>query len=225
MTLEVEILHRQGAFTLDTRFSADDGVTALIGHSGSGKTTLVKAISGLIRPDRARIAVSGVVFVDSVEGVFLPKHRRRIGYVFQEGRLFPHLTVRQNLLFGRFFTPCQHWTAHGVTFESVVDFLGIKPLLSRCPVGLSGGEKQRVAIGRAPLAHPRLLLMDEPLASLDEARRAEILPVLERLRDEVGVPIVYVSHLVSEVTRLASTVVVLDGGRIAAAGSSSQVVL
>ena len=229
MSLEVEILHRQGAFTLDVQFRAAGGVTALFGNSGSGKTTLVGAIGGLIRPSRARIAVDGTVLADTAAGVSVPRHRRRIGIVFQEGRLFPHLTVRQNLLFGRFFTPRRHrredrdGSGGGMAFEGVVDLLGIAPLLARRPAGLSGGEKQRVAIGRALLAHPRLLLMDEPLASLDEARKAEILPVLERLRDEAGLPIVYVSHALDEVVRLATDVVVLDAGRVAAAGPAREV--
>lgn len=223
MTLEVEILHRQGAFTLDAQFRTEGGVTALFGSSGSGKTTLINAIGGLIRPDRGRIAAGGAVLVDTACGVFVPRHRRRIGYVFQEGRLFPHLTVRQNLLFGRAFTPRRHRGSDGIAFEGVVDLLGIAPLLARRPGALSGGEKQRVAIGRALLAHPRLLLMDEPLASLDEARKAEILPTLERLRDEAGIPIVYVSHALGEVARLATDVVVLDGGRVAAAGPAREV--
>ena len=223
MTLEVEVLHRQGAFTLDARFRTEGGVTALFGRSGSGKTTLVNAIGGLIRPDRGRIAVEGTILIDTASGLFVPRHRRRIGTVFQEGRLFPHLTVRQNLLFGRVFTPRPRKGADGMAFEDVVDLLGIRHLLARRPGGLSGGEKQRVAIGRALLARPRLLLMDEPLASLDEARKVEILPVLERLRDEAGIPIVYVSHALSEVARLATDIVVMDNGRIAAAGPAHEV--
>ena len=221
--LEVDILHRQGAFTLDVRFRAGGGVTALFGPSGSGKSTLVGAIGGLIRPARGRVAVGGTVLMDTDTGVFVPRHRRRIGYVFQEGRLFPHLTVRRNLLFGRAFTPRRHRRSDGVTFEGVVDLLDVGHLLDRRPGGLSGGEKQRVAIGRALLAHPRLLLMDEPLASLDAARKAEILPLLERLRDEAGVPIVYVSHAPGEVARLATTVVVLDGGRVVSVGPAREV--
>lgn len=222
MSLEIEVLHRQGAFTLDVRFRATGGVTALFGRSGAGKTTLVNAISGLIRPGRARIAVGGAVLTDTEAGVFVPPHRRGVGVVFQDGRLFPHLTVRQNLLFGRFFSP-RRSQGGGPTLDSVVDLLGIRHLLTRRPSGLSGGEKQRVAIGRALLAHPRLLLMDEPLASLDEARKAEILPTLERLRDEAGLPIVYVSHALGEVARLATDVVVLDEGRVAASGPVREV--
>ncbi len=152
--------------------------------------------------------------------VFVPKHRRRIGYVFQESRLFPHLSVRSNLLYGRWFAGDGGAAAD---LASVVELLGIGPLLERRPESLSGGEKQRVAIGRALLAHPRLVLMDEPLASLDEARRAEILPYIERLRDEAGVPILYVSHSVAEVARLATTVVILTEGRVTAVGPVADI--
>ena len=213
--LEVDVNHRLGAFTLDARFTSEGRVTALFGRSGAGKTSLVNCLAGLIRPDRGRIVVDGHVLFDDRAGVCVPPHRRRIGYVFQEGRLFPHLTVRQNLLFGRWFTPPGERRAR---VEPVVDLLGLRPLLDRRPGGLSGGEKQRVALGRALLADPRLLLMDEPLASLDTARKEEILPYIERLRDETRVPMVYVSHSVPEVTRLASTMVVLSEGRVEAAG-------
>ncbi len=221
MSLEVEVEHEQGAFRLDARFGTDGLLTALFGPSGSGKTTLVNIIAGLIRPARGKIVADGQTLIDTRSGVFVPKHRRRIGYVFQEGRLFPHLTVRQNLLFGRWFAPRRERS--GPELASVVDLLGIGPLLTRRPGALSGGEKQRVAIGRALLARPRLLLMDEPLASLDEARKAEILPYIERLRDEAGVPIVYVSHAVAEVARLATTLVVLEAGRVAACGPTREV--
>jgi molybdate transport system ATP-binding protein len=220
MTLEVATRHRLGAFALDAAFTSDGALTALFGRSGSGKTTLVNVIGGLIRPDWARISVGGEVLVDTDRGRFVPTHRRRVGYVFQEGRLFPHLTVRQNLTYGRWFAPHGERTAD---FDHIVELLGIGGLLGRRPAGLSGGEKQRVAIGRALLASPRLLLMDEPLASLDEARKAEILPYIERLRDEARVPIVYVSHSVEEVARLATTVVVLSEGKVAAAGPVSEI--
>jgi molybdate transport system ATP-binding protein len=212
MALEVDVEHRLGAFRLAVAFIAQDGVTALFGPSGSGKTTLVNIIAGLIRPERGRVAVGGTVLVDCAAGTWLPPHRRRIGYVFQDGRLFPHLTVRRNLLYGRLFTPRLERAA---SLEQVVELLGIGDLLQRRPASLSGGEKQRVAIGRALLADPRLLLMDEPLAGLDEARREEILPYLERLRDRARLPIVYVSHVAAEVERLASTVVRLEAGRLA----------
>jgi molybdate transport system ATP-binding protein len=220
MSLEVDIDHQREQFHLQVKFTSEPGLTALFGRSGSGKTTLVDIVSGLIRPRRGRIAIDGQVLVDTERGVFVPKHRRRVGYVFQEGRLFPHLSVRQNLLFGRWFVARNAGSKDGAAGDlgTVVDLLGIGPLLERRPQSLSGGEKQRVAIGRALLAHPRLLLMDEPLSSLDDARRAEIMPYIERLRDEAGVPIVYVSHSVPEVARLATTVVVLADGHVAATG-------
>ncbi len=215
MTLEVALGHRFGAFRLDAAFAAPPGVTALFGRSGSGKTTIVNAVAGLLAPDRGRVAVDGAVLLDTAAGLSVPAHRRRVGTVFQEARLFPHLSVRQNLAFGRWFAP------RGAVLESparVVDLLGIGPLLDRRPGALSGGEASRVAIGRALLSGPRILLMDEPLASLDEARRAEILPYLERLRDEARMPILYVSHSVAEVARLATTVVAIEAGRVARAG-------
>ena len=216
MSLEVDVDHRRGSFHLAARFSAAPGLTALFGRSGSGKTSLVDLVGGLIRPDRGRIAVDGQVLVDTERGLFVPKHRRRIGYVFQDSRLFPHLSVRRNLLYGRWFA--RESAGGAADLASVVDLLGVGHLLERKPESLSGGEKQRVAIGRALLAHPQLLLMDEPLASLDEARRAEILPYIERLRDEAGVPILYVSHSVAEVARLATTVVILTDGMVTAVG-------
>ena len=225
MSLEVAVEHAQGAFRLDAAFRSDGRLTALFGRSGSGKTTLVNAVAGLVRPSRGRIVVDGAVLLDTAAGVLVAKHRRRIGYVFQDARLFPHLTVRQNLLFGRWFAGRGGDGGDGraIDLDAVVALLGIGHLLGRRPGGLSGGEKQRVAIGRALLAHPRLLLMDEPLASLDETRKAEILPYIERLRDEAGVPIVYVSHAVAEVARLATTVVVLEGGRVLAVGATAEV--
>jgi molybdate transport system ATP-binding protein len=162
--LEVDIEHRLSAFELDIHFRSGRGLTALFGRSGAGKTSIINAIAGLIRPERGRIVVDGSVLVDTEHGVRVPVHRRRIGYVFQEGRLFPHLTVRQNLLFGRWFASDR---APAARLDDVVDLLGIAELLDRRPGRLSGGEKQRVAIGRALLASPRILLLDEPLASLD----------------------------------------------------------
>lgn len=220
MILDIDIRHEQGGFALQARFQSEGRLTALFGPSGAGKTTLVNAIGGLIRPAQGRIAVKGRVLVDTERGIFVPKHRRRIGYVFQEGRLFPHLNVRQNLLFGRWFTPRRERAA---SLEGVVELLGIGHLLDRRPSTLSGGEKQRVSIGRALLADPQLLLMDEPLASLDEARKAEIYPYIERLRDEGGIPIVLVSHSVAEIARLATSVVVLSDGRVAASGPASEI--
>jgi len=216
VSFEVDVDHAREHFRLTARFSSAPGLTALFGRSGSGKSTLVDIIGGLIRPTRGRVAVDGQVLVDTDRGVFVPKHRRRIGYVFQDSRLFPHLSVRNNLLYGRWFARNGGGTSGDLA--SVVELLGIGALLDRWPHSLSGGERQRVAIGRALLAHPRLLLMDEPLASLDEARRVEILPYIERLRDEAGVPIVYVSHSVTEVARLATTVVILTEGKVTAVG-------
>src|SRR5271165_5377595 len=186
--LEVDIEHRLADFELDIHFRVGRGLTALFGRSGAGKTSVVNAIAGLLRPRRGRIVMDGSVVLDTECGVCVPTHRRRVGYVFQEGRLFPHLTVRQNLLFGRWFAPALERRA--ASLHDVVDLLGIAALLDRRPGRLSGGEKQRVAIGRALLANPRVLLMDEPLASLDARRKEEILPYLERLRDEAKVPIV-----------------------------------
>ena len=219
--LEVDIEHRLADFSLDIHFRAGRGLTALFGRSGAGKTSVVNAIAGLLRPRRGRIVMDGLVLLDTEHGICVPTHRRRVGYVFQEGRFFPHLTVRQNLTFGRWFAPARERRAAGL--DDVVDLLGIANLLDRRPGRLSGGEKQRVAIGRALLASPRLLLMDEPLASLDARRKDEILPYLERLRDEARVPIVYVSHSIAEVTRLATTIVLISAGRVHAVGPVQKV--
>lgn len=220
MMLCIDVRHRLGSFLLDARFETGSGLVALFGRSGAGKTSIINIIAGLIRPDEGRVSVDGTDLVDTARGVFAPRHRRRIGYVFQEGRLFPHLSVRQNLLYGRWFAPKTSSTGD---LDRVVDLLGIGHVLERRPGRLSGGEKQRVAIGRALLANPRLLLMDEPLASLDEARKAEILPYIERLRDEARVPIVYVSHSVAEVARLASTLVLMSEGKVVVCGPTHQI--
>ncbi len=219
--LEVDIEHRLADFALDIHFLAGRGLTALFGRSGAGKTSVVNAIAGLLHPRRGRIVMDGSVLLDTERGICVPTHLRRVGYVFQEGRLFPHLTVRQNLLFGRWFAPTRERRA--TSLADVVDLLGIAALLDRRPGRLSGGEKQRIAIGRALLASPRLLLMDEPLASLDARRKDEILPYLERLRDEARVPIVYVSHSIAEVTRLATTIVLISAGRVHAVGPVQEV--
>jgi molybdate transport system ATP-binding protein len=219
MSLELDITHELGAFRLDAQFKTGRGLIALFGRSGAGKTSIVNVIAGLIRPRRGTVVVDGVALVDTGQGIFVPRHRRRLGYVFQEGRLFPHLTVRQNLLYGHWFAGAEPRGDLG----TVVDLLDVGGLLERRPGRLSGGEKQRVAIGRALLANPRLLLMDEPLASLDEARKAEILPYIERLRDHSQVPIIYVSHSVAEVARLASTIVLLSEGRVAAVGPALEI--
>jgi molybdate transport system ATP-binding protein len=220
MSLAVDVTHRLGSFVLEARFTSHGRLTAFFGRSGSGKTSLLNIIAGIVRPDRGSVVLDDRLLVDTKQGIFVPKHRRRIGYVFQEGRLFPHLAVRQNLLYGRWFTPEQE---RKISLDQVLDLLGIAHLLDRRPRALSGGEKQRVAIGRALLTSPNLLLLDEPLASLDEALKEEILPFIERLRDEAQVPIVYVSHSLPEVARLATTVVMFRDGRIVAVGSPTDV--
>jgi molybdate transport system ATP-binding protein len=218
MMLEIRLRHQFAGFGLDVDFAAPAGLTALFGRSGSGKTTVVNAVAGILRPDEGRITVDGVVLLDGKHS--LPPHRRRIGYVFQDARLFPHLTVRQNMLYGRWFAPRSD---SGPNISTVADLLGLAPLLGRRPATLSGGEKSRVAIGRALLARPRLLLMDEPLAAVDETAKAEVLPYLERLRDVTAVPIIYVSHSVAEVARIATTVVVIEGGHVQRTGSAADI--
>jgi molybdate transport system ATP-binding protein len=218
--ISVDAALKVGAFDLDVSFQNDAGITALFGRSGSGKSLTINLIAGLRRPDRGRIALDDRVLVDTQSGIFVPSHRRRIGLVFQDAQLFPHLNVQQNLLFGRWFAPPGE---RAVTFDKVIETLGIAHLIERRPGRLSGGEKQRVAIGRALLATPKILLMDEPLAALDSERKQEILPLIEQLRDEFGIPIVYVSHAIEEVARLAARVVVLEAGRVVAIGSVEEV--
>lgn len=219
MTLEVRLRHRLGAFALDAAFEAPAGVTVLFGRSGSGKTTIVNAVAGLLRPDEGRIALHGRVLTATAAGVHVPPHHRRVGYVFQDGRLFPHLSVAGNLAYGRRLAP----RAERQDPARIARLLGIESLLDRRPGALSGGEKSRVAIGRALLAAPRLLLADEPLAALDEPRKAEILPYLERLAGEALVPILYVTHSPAEVARLAATVVALQDGRVIRQGPAAEV--
>jgi molybdate transport system ATP-binding protein len=213
--LDVDVEKRLGTFALSARLKAAGGVTGLFGPSGSGKTTTVNMIAGLLKPDRGSISLDDTVLFDSAAGIDLPPYRRRIGYVFQEGRLFPHLSVRQNLDYGRRLSGQPRDAKH---FARMTELLDIGPLLDRRPRLLSGGERQRVAIGRALLMRPRLLLLDEPLASLDAARKHEILPYLLRLRDEAHVPMVYVSHAAGELRQIATNVVRLDAGRVVAAG-------
>lgn len=213
--LAVDVQKRLGDFSLAAKFETEHGVTALFGPSGSGKTSVINMIAGLLKPDKGRIAIDGEALFDSNAGVNRPPHRRGIGYVFQEGRLFPHMKVRSNLDYGRWMSGIKRDSS---TFDRVVDLLGIAHLLDRRPGALSGGERQRVAIGRALLMQPRLLLLDEPLASLDAARKAEIFPYLQRLRDEAYVPMIYVSHSPGEIRRIANSVVHLDGGRVSAIG-------
>ncbi len=220
MSLSVRLQHDLPDIGLDLSFDAPPGVTVLFGRSGSGKTTVVNAVAGLLRPKAGRVSVDGWELFDTEKGLWLPPHKRRLGYIFQEGRLFPHLNVRQNLAYGRWFAPRG---ARRENPDRVVEMLGIGHLLDRRPAGLSGGEKQRVAIGRALLASPRLILADEPLAALDDARKSEILPYFETLRDEVSVPILYVTHSAAEVARLATSVVALQDGKSVRHGPASEV--
>jgi molybdate transport system ATP-binding protein len=213
--LAVDVEKRLGGFSIAARFETASGVTALFGPSGSGKSSLVNMIAGLVTPDRGCIVLADTVLFDSKVRIDVPTHQRRIGYVFQEGRLFPHLTVASNLDYGRRMCGLAPDPAET---QRIVEMLDIGNLVARRPGRLSGGERQRVAIGRALLMRPRLLLLDEPLASLDAARKREILPYLERLRDEAAVPMVYVSHHPGELRRIATSVVRLDGGRVAAMG-------
>ena len=218
--LRLDVRKRLGALTLEAAFEAGPGVTALFGRSGCGKTSLLNMIAGLLRPDAGRIAFGEETLDEPAAGAFVAPHRRRIGYVFQDSLLLPHLDVRANLLFARRYLKGAHDPR---AFERVVDMLGVGALLARAPASLSGGERQRVAIGRALLAEPRLLLCDEPLASLDEERKGEILPYLDRLRREARAPIVYVTHSLAEVARLADQVVLMREGRVSARGAPQDV--
>lgn len=213
--LEVALRQRFPGFALDVGFTAPAGVTALFGPSGCGKSTILAAVAGLLRPEQGRVVLRGEALFDSATRLCLPPERRRCGMVFQDARLFPHLSVATNLRYGARRAPPD---APGPGFDEVVALLGIAPLLERRPARLSGGEKQRVALGRALLARPRLLLMDEPLAALDAARRAEVLPFLARLHALAGPPILYVTHALDEVDALADRLVLLEGGRVLAEG-------
>jgi molybdate transport system ATP-binding protein len=214
--IEISVRHAFKAFALDAEFRIDrPGVTALFGPSGSGKTTLVNAVAGIFRPDQGRIVVDGRVLLDTASGTFVPARARRAGTVFQDARLFPHMSVENNLRFG--WRRAQD-KASEQDFAHIIDMLGLAPLLSRRPAKLSGGETSRVALGRALLASPALLLLDEPLAALDAARRSEILPYLERLRDETKLPMIHVTHSLDEVARLADDIVVLEDGHVVAQG-------
>jgi molybdate transport system ATP-binding protein len=215
MVLAVDVDKKLGALSLSAKFEAAHGATALFGPSGAGKTSIINMIAGLLTPDRGSISLDETLLFDAKKRVNVPPHQRSIGYVFQEGRLFPHLSVRQNLDYGRRMSGCSR---DADEFERTATLLDIGHLLDRRPGKLSGGERQRVAVGRALLMRPRLLLLDEPLASLDAGHKREILPYLVRLRDDAGIPIVYVSHLPAEVRRIATTVVRLDAGRVVATG-------
>lgn len=216
MSLEVGIIARAGGFEVRAAFSVGTGVTALFGRSGSGKTTILKAVAGLLRPAEGRIALAGRPLFDATAAIDLPPERRGVGFVFQDARLFPHMSVRANLDYGK----SRGRGAPG--FDAVVAMLGVEGLLDRRPATLSGGERQRVAIGRALLSGPDLLVMDEPLSSVDRARREDILPFLDRLRREARLPILLVTHEPDEILRLADAVVVIDGGRTTASGTVGE---
>jgi molybdate transport system ATP-binding protein len=221
--IEIDIRKRLGDFALNAKLQApSDGVLALFGRSGSGKTSILRALAGLARPDQGRIALGGNVLFDSATGIDVPAEKRRLGYVFQESRLFPHLDVAANLRYGAKRAPGGERRAD---FDAIVALLGIEHLLARKPIALSGGERQRVAIGRALLARPQALLMDEPLASLDAARKDELLPYLDRLQSETKLPIVYVSHAADEVMRLADRIALIDHGEVRALGTIAEMAL
>ncbi|NMN58336.1 molybdate transport system ATP-binding protein [Xanthobacter sp. SG618] len=219
--IEIDVsLARSTGFHLKANLRAPEtGVTALFGRSGCGKTTVIQLVAGSLTPDSGHIRVGDTVFYDRQAGINLPMEQRAVGYVFQDARLFPHMTIENNLRYGERRTK----RPRTIQFDAVVEMLGVGHLLKRRPHTLSGGEKQRIAIGRALLSQPRLLLMDEPLASLDEMRKGEILPYLERLRDELSLPILYVSHSIEEVLRLADAVAALSDGKVIACGPLSDV--
>jgi molybdate transport system ATP-binding protein len=217
MSVEIALRATLGSFSLDVAFAVErPGITALFGPSGAGKTSIINGVAGLLVPHEGRISINGRVVLDTASDLFVPARSRHVGYVFQDAKLFPHMTVRTNLLFG--------WRrstrrAPAEEIERLTVLLGLTALLHRAPRALSGGERQRVALGRALLASPDILLLDEPMASLDHERRAEILPYLERLRDEAKLPMLYVSHSTDEVARLANDVVIISNGRVAGHGS------
>jgi molybdate transport system ATP-binding protein len=219
MSISVELRHRFPSIQMDIAFELPSpGVTVLFGPSGSGKSTVINAAAGLLRPDSCRIAVDGRTFADTRAGIWLPPERRHAGLVFQDSRLFPHMSVATNLRFGM-----RRVEPGAIGFDDVVDLLGIAALLDRRPHTLSGGERQRVAIGRALLAQPHLLLMDEPLASLDAARKAEILPYLTRLKTSLKLPVLYVTHALDEIVRLADSLVLIEAGHVVGFGSVADV--
>jgi molybdate transport system ATP-binding protein len=219
--LQINLKKNQGQFTIDASFAVDaTGVTALFGPSGAGKTSIINMVAGLSRPDSGFIRVNGRTVFDSEKGIDVPPERRGFGYVFQDGRIFPHLSVRSNLTYGMKLIPRNKRT---IAFDDVVELLGIDHLLKRRIANLSGGEKQRVAIGRALLTSPSLLLMDEPLASLDQARKSDVLPFVERMSTQLSIPILYVSHSLTEILNLADTLVLLDSGRVQSVGRVEDV--
>jgi len=204
MSFDVAIRKRIGALELDVGFVAPEGLTLLLGPSGAGKTSVLNMVAGLMRPDAGHISVGGLPLFDDAAGIDLPPERRRAGYVFQDSRLFPHRRVRENLLYGYRVSPARgYW----LLLDEVVEFLGIAHLLERWPASLSGGERRRVAIGRALLSAPRFLLLDEPLSFVDRARREEIITLIARIREQFSLPVLYVTHDPDEARRLDATVV------------------
>jgi molybdate transport system ATP-binding protein len=217
MSVEISLRTRLGAFRLEADFAIErPGITALFGPSGAGKTTIVNIVAGLLAPQSGRVVINGRTVLDTSARISVPIRERRVGYVFQDARLFPHMNVERNLLFGWRRAPKR---VNESQISQVFEMLALKPLMRRLPRNLSGGEKQRVALGRALLSAPEILLLDEPMAALDTARRAEILPYLERLRAEQGLPMLYVSHAIDEVARLADEVVLIQEGRVVRQGS------
>jgi molybdate transport system ATP-binding protein len=221
MSLSIEVRHALGRIDLDVAISTGGGLTALVGASGAGKTSVLNIVAGLLRPQYGVVRIDDEVVVDTTRGIWRPAHTRRVGYVFQEPRLFPHLTVRHNLLFGQW---CGRSQLRRIAFDDVVDLLDLRMLLARRTPKLSGGEAQRVALGRALLTQPRLLLLDEPLASVDVARRAQVLPYLDRLRAELSLPTIYVTHTLSEIASRAERLITLHEGREVDAPSQQEAV-
>jgi molybdate transport system ATP-binding protein len=219
--LDISVRRLQGTFRVDAAFVTEGtGITALFGRSGAGKTSVITMVAGLVKPDEGRIVVNGRIYFDSEKGLNIPPEKRRFGYIFQDGRIFPHLSVKSNLTYGMNLVPRSE---RFVAFDQVVELLGLEHLLDRRPAKLSGGEKQRVAIGRSLLTSPHLMLMDEPLASLDDERKSEVLPFIATLPKEFDVPILYVSHSVDEILSLADYLVIVDSGLAIAAGQAKEV--
>jgi molybdate transport system ATP-binding protein len=218
--LDIRLKKSIGGFHLSVLFKAENGLTAIFGPSGAGKTLIAKMLGGLLTPDDGRIEIDGRTLFDPGRNINIPAHQRHIGFVFQEHRLFPHYSVRGNLTYGK-RPPARAATA--ISFDTVVDILGIGSLLDRYPASLSGGERQRVAIGRALLSNPRILIMDEPLSSLDTARKAEILPLIETLKSEFDLTTLYISHSIEEITRLADTLLLIDKGAQKGVGPAADI--
>lgn len=220
ISIEIDVRKQIGALQVDVNIATGSGVTSLFGRSGAGKSSIINMVAGLVRPDAGRISIQGETLFCSDRNINVATHKRRIGYVFQDARLFPHMTVRTNLLYG---SRPNAQTASARSLTAICELLGLNDLLQRRPGNLSGGERQRVAIGRALLSDPKLLLMDEPLASLDLQRKSEIMPYIERLSDEFGIPVIYVSHSVEEVVRLSDAIALISDGKALAQGSVSDV--